>query len=42
MMHQGMQVVRFKDNNFVSYMALNGTTLNGKLLVSLTASKAAQ
>ena len=35
MMHKGMRVVRLKDNGGTSYMGLNGTTLNGTLLVQL-------
>jgi hypothetical protein len=35
MMHKGMQVIRLKDNGGTTYMGLNGTTLNGTLLVDL-------
>lgn len=42
MVHQGMPVVRFKDNNSMTYMGLNGLTLNGKLLVTLSDRKTAQ
>ncbi len=35
MVHDGMQVVEFKDNRGRSYMGLNGTTTNGKLMVQL-------
>jgi hypothetical protein len=33
MVHDGMQVVEFKDNSGHTYMGLNGTTTNGKLMV---------
>ena len=33
MMHDGMQVVELKDNSGHTYMGLNGTTTNGKLMV---------
>jgi hypothetical protein len=35
MIHNGMQVVEFKDNRGVSYMGLNGTTTNDTLMVQL-------
>jgi len=35
MVHDGMQVVEFKDNGFRTYMGLNGTTTNGVLMVQL-------
>ena len=35
MIHNGMQVVEFKDTGFLSYMSLNGTTTNGKLMVQI-------
>lgn len=35
MMHNGMQVVQLKDNGGTTYMGLNGTTLNGTLLIDL-------
>lgn len=35
MMHKGRPVVRLQDNRHTSYMGLNGTTLNGTLLVQL-------
>lgn len=35
MMHKGMQVVRLQDSGHTTYMGLNGTTLNGTLLVQL-------
>ncbi len=35
MLHDGMQVVEFKDTGGVSYMGLNGTTTNGKLMVHI-------
>jgi len=35
MIHDGMQVVKFKDNTDYTYMGLNGTTTNGKLMVRL-------
>lgn len=35
MVHKGLQVVQFKDNKFVSYMGLNGTTTDGTLMVQL-------
>ena len=35
MIHDGMQVVEFKDNGGHTYMGLNGTTTNGKLMVQL-------
>ena len=34
-MHKGLQVVRLQDSGHTSYMGLNGTTLNGTLLVQL-------
>jgi hypothetical protein len=33
MVHDGMQVVRFKDTGGVTYMSLTGTTTNGTLMV---------
>lgn len=35
MIHDGMQVVEFKDNDGLTYMGLDGTTTNGKLMVQL-------
>jgi hypothetical protein len=35
MIHDGMQVVEFKDTGGHTYMGLNGTTTNGKLMVQL-------
>ena len=35
MLHQGMNVVRLKDNGGMTYSSLNGSTLNGTLLVRL-------
>ena len=35
MIHEGMPVVEFKDTGGRSYMGLNGTTTNGKLMVQL-------
>ena len=35
MVHDGMQVVEFKDTGGHTYMGLNGTTTNGKLMVQL-------
>ena len=35
MVHKGMKVVEFKDTGGLTYMALNGTTTNGKLMVQL-------
>lgn len=35
MMHHGMQVVELKDNRGHTYMTLNGTTTNGKLMVQV-------
>ena len=35
MLHKGMQVVRLQDSGHTTYMSLNGTTLNGTLLVQL-------
>lgn len=35
MVHDGMHVVEFKDNGGHTYMALNGTTTNGQLMVQL-------
>ena len=35
MVHDGMQVVEFRDNSGRTYMGLNGTTTNGKLMVQL-------
>lgn len=33
MLHKGAQVMRVKDNNFTSYMSLNGDVRNGDLLI---------
>lgn len=33
--HNGMQVVQFKDTGGYTYMDLNGTTTNGKLMVHI-------
>jgi hypothetical protein len=41
MMHNGMQVIRLKDNQGLTYMSLNGTTLNGNLFVYVQDSAAA-
>jgi len=35
MVHNGMQVVRFKDTGGITYMGLNGTTTNGRLMVQV-------
>lgn len=35
MLHDGMQVVEFKDTGSHTYMGLNGTTTNGKLMVQV-------
>jgi hypothetical protein len=35
MMHKGKRVVRLQDSGHTTYMGLNGTTLNGTLLVQL-------
>lgn len=35
MLHKGMQVVRLQDSGHTTYMGLNGTTLNGTLMVQL-------
>jgi hypothetical protein len=35
MLHDGMQVVEFKDTGGHTYMGLNGTTTNGKLMVQV-------
>jgi hypothetical protein len=35
MIHDGKQVVEFKDNDGHTYMGFNGTTTNGKLMVAL-------
>ena len=35
MVHGGMQVVELKDTGHLSYMALNGTTTNGTLMVRI-------
>jgi hypothetical protein len=35
MVHQGMQVVRLKDNAGMTYSSLDGSTLNGNLLIHL-------
>ena len=42
MMHKGMQVVRLQDSGHTTYMGLNGTTLNGTLLVQLRDTEAAK
>ncbi len=42
MVHEGKQVVEFKDTGFLSYMSLNGTTTNGKLMVHVSDDDAAQ
>jgi hypothetical protein len=36
MVHDGKQVVEFEDNSDHTYMGLNGTTTNGKLMVRLS------
>jgi hypothetical protein len=36
MVHRGMQVVRLSDNGGVTYSSLNGSTLDGKLLIHLS------
>lgn len=35
MVHDGMQVIELKDNGGHTYMGLNGTTTNGKLMVQV-------
>ncbi len=35
MLHDGMQVVALKDTGGLTYMALNGTTTNGKLMIQV-------
>jgi hypothetical protein len=35
MIHNGMQVVELNDSGHVTYMALNGTTTNGSLMIQL-------
>jgi ATP-dependent Clp protease adapter protein ClpS len=35
MIHNGIPVVEFKDSGGLTYMGLNGTTLNGRLMVQL-------
>jgi hypothetical protein len=35
MVHEGMEVVELKDNGGHTYMGLNGTTTNGKLMVQI-------
>jgi hypothetical protein len=35
MLHDGMRVVEFKDTGRHTYMGLNGTTTNGKLMVQV-------
>ena len=35
MIHKGMHVVAFKDTGGLTYMGLNGTTTNGKLMVQV-------
>ena len=35
MIHDGMQVVEFKDTGDLTYMGFNGTSTNGKLMVRL-------
>jgi hypothetical protein len=42
MTHKGMQVVRLQDSGHTTYMGLNGTTLNGTLLVQLRDKEAAK
>lgn len=42
MVHQGKQVVRLSDNGGVTYSSLNGSTLDGKLLIHLTDRDASQ
>lgn len=42
MMHKGKQVVRLQDSGHTSYMGLNGTTLNGTLLVHIRDKEAAK
>jgi hypothetical protein len=35
MLHNGMQVVELNDNGGITYMGLNGSTTNGRLMVQL-------
>jgi ATP-dependent Clp protease adapter protein ClpS len=42
MIHNGMPVVEFKDTGGLTYMGLNGTTTNGRLMVQLRHLDAAQ
>jgi beta-glucanase (GH16 family) len=35
MIHDGMPVVRLKDTGGLTYMTLNGTTTNGKLMIQI-------
>lgn len=42
MTYKGKRVVRLQDSGHTSYMGLNGTTLNGTLLVQLRDKEAAQ
>lgn len=42
MIYKGTRVVRLQDSGHTSYMGLNGTTLNGTLLVQLRDRDAAQ
>ena len=35
LVHDGIQVVKFEDTGGITYMGLNGTTTNGKLMVQL-------
>jgi hypothetical protein len=42
MMYKGKRVVRLQDSGHTSYMGLNGTTLNGTLLVQLRDKDAAK
>jgi len=35
MVHDGMQVIRLKDTGGLTYMSLNGTTTNGKLMIQI-------
>ena len=42
MVHKGMEVVEFKDTGGHTYMGLNGTTTNGKLMVQVVDVAASQ
>ena len=42
MVHNGMQVVELKDTGGLTYMSLNGTTTNGKLMVQVKDSTSLQ